>query len=60
MPRVVSLFRPGPVLYAGADPENTEPGGVNSINYHTFFFVLHIRTNRGRAPGAPPLNPRLV
>ena len=47
-------------IYAsGADPENIEPGaqqyklsgwtgGANS------FFVLHIRVNRGRAPGAPP------
>ena len=32
-----------------------EPGDAN-----LFFFVLHIRANRGRAPGAPPLNPRLI
>ena len=44
----------------GADPENVEPGGANSINYQTepgaqiYFLVLHIRPNRGRAPGAPP------
>ena len=47
----------------GADPENVEPGGANSINYQTepegggaqiYFLVLYIRTNRGRAPGAPP------
>ena len=25
-----------------------------------YFFVLHIRANRGRSPGAPPLDPRLV
>ena len=24
-----------------------------------YFLVLHIRANRGRAPGAPPLHPRL-
>ena len=24
-----------------------------------YFLVLYIRANRGRAPGAPPLNPRL-
>ena len=47
---------------AGADPENVEPGGANCINYQSepgrgaqiFFLVLHIRANRGRAPGAPP------
>ena len=50
----------------GADTDNIEHGGVNSISYQTepgganLFFVLHIRANRGRAPGTPPLNPRLV
>ena len=39
--------------------------GRNSINYQAepggsnYFFVLHIKANRGRAPAAPPLNPRL-
>ena len=39
--------------------------GRKSIHYQTergakiYFFVLYIRTNRGRVPGAPPLNPRL-
>ena len=48
------------------DQENIEPGGADSINYQTepggtnYLFVLHIRANRGRTPGAPSLNPRLI
>ena len=46
-------------MFAGADPEDVEPGGANSINCQTepgggaqiYFLVLHIRVNRGRAPG---------
>ena len=51
-------------VYAGADPENVEPGGANSINYQTepgrggganLFFGLTYKGERGgRAPGAPP------
>ena len=47
----------------GADPENVEPGGANSINYQTepeggaqiYFLVLYIRTNRGACAGCAPL-----
>ena len=46
----------------GADPENVEPGGANSINCQTeqggatymYFFVLHIRANRGACAGCAP------
>ena len=31
-----------------------------SFNRGAHFFVKHIMANRGRAPGAPPLNPRLI
>ena len=53
-------------LLSGADPENIEPGGATVLIIRLnrvrkfIFFVLDIRANRGRAPDAPPLNPRMV
>ena len=41
--------------FSDTDPEYIKPGGAKSIN-----FELCIMANRGRAPGAPLLNPRLV
>ena len=57
-------------ILPGADPENIEPGGATVYiirlnrggggGAQIYIFVLHIRANRGRAPDAPPLNPRLI
>ena len=55
---IVSWITP----YTGADPENVEPGGANSINYQTepegganlFFGLIYKDEQGGRAPGAPP------
>ena len=52
------------LLLPGADPENIEPEGTNSLQisdrtgWHNFF-ILRLRANGGREPGALPLNPRL-
>ena len=50
----------------GADPENVEPGGANSINYQTepgganLFFSLAYKGEQGGVRRVrPPLNPRL-
>ena len=51
----------------GADPENVEPGGANSINYQTepggvdLFFGLTYKSEQGGVRRVrPPLNPRLI
>ena len=50
----------------GADPENVEPGGANSVNYQTepggatLFFCLTYKAKQGGVRRVrPPLNPRL-
>ena len=55
------------LAFSGADPENVEPGGANSKNYQTepggaylCFGLTYKGEHGGRAPGAPPLNPRLT
>ena len=53
------------VRESGADPENIEPRGTNSVKYQTehgppiYLIVLHLRACRVARAGFTPLNPRL-